>query len=139
MSVLTLMKGLPLTYNRDMQWDKEPLFASLEMVEDELVLLSGLIPTIKVNKEAIARQVDDESLCATDLADYLVLQGVPFASAHQIVGKLIRHAALKEKKIAEMSQDELDKFSKKLAKSEVVKRLTPIFCASAKKSVKGAC
>ncbi len=136
-SVLSLMKGLPLTYNRDMQWDKEPLFHSLELVEDGLVILSGLVPTIKVKKEAIARQVDDESLCATDLADYLVLQGVPFASAHQIIGKLVRYAAQKDKKIAQMSQKELDVFSKKLVRAEVVKRLHPVFCASSKKSVRG--
>lgn len=136
-SVLSLMKGLPLTYNRDMQWDKEPLFHSLELVEDGLVILSGLVPTIKVKKEAIARQLEDESFCATDLADYLVLQGVPFATAHQIIGKLICYAAQKEKKIAQMSQKELDVFSKKLVRAEVVQRLHPVFCVSAKKSLKG--
>jgi argininosuccinate lyase len=131
------MKGLPLTYNRDMQWDKEPLFHSLELVEDGLVILSGLVPTIKVKRDAVARQLEDESLCATDLADYLVLQGVPFASAHQIIGKLIRYADQKDKKIAQMSQKELDVFSKKLVRAEVVKRLHPVFCASAKRSVRG--
>lgn len=136
MAVLSLMKGLPLSYNRDMQWDKEPLFASLEMVEDELILLTGLIPTLRVKKENISRQLDDESLCATELADYLVRQGIAFAQAHGIVGQLIRSSMQKAKKISTMSQEELDKFSPKLKRSEVLKRLNPVFAASSKKSTR---
>lgn len=138
MSVLSLMKGLPLSYNRDMQWDKAPLFASLEMVEDELILLTGLIPTLKMKKENIACQLQDESLCATELADYLVRQGMAFGQAHDIVGQLIRVSVQKGKKIASMSQEELDKFSPKLKRSDVLKRLDPLFAASSKKSARGS-
>ncbi|MFA5039773.1 MAG: argininosuccinate lyase [Candidatus Omnitrophota bacterium] len=136
-SVLSLMKGLPLSYNRDMQWDKGPLFESLELVEDELILLIGLVPTLKVKKENIESQLQDESLCATELADYLVSQGTAFAQAHQIIGRLVSYAAGKSKKIARMSQEELDRFSPKLKRPEVLKRLNPVFAAAAKKSVRG--
>ncbi len=72
-----------------------------------------------------------------NINEYLVLQGVPFAAAHAIIGKLVRYAAQKDKKMAQMSQKELDLFSKKLIRAEVVKRLHPVFCASSKKSVRG--
>jgi len=71
-AVLTTMKGLPLTYNRDMQWDKGPLFSSWDIVRDELTILAGLLKTVKVNRDAIAEQMADEGLHATALADYLV-------------------------------------------------------------------
>jgi argininosuccinate lyase len=135
-SVLVILKGLPLSYNRDMQWDKEPLFSSLELIESELVILSGLLKTIKFNKANIEHQLGDESLCATDLADHLVASGVPFQEAHKVIGKLVRHSLKTGKKIKGMTQEELNLFSKKLNKREVLKRLNPYFCASSKKSVR---
>ena len=137
-SVLTMMKGLPLSYNRDMQWDKAPLFSSLELLEDGLAILSGLLKTVKVNKENIKKQLQDESLCATDLADHLVSCGVAFSEAHEIIGKLVGYSLSKDKEIKEMSQEELNLFSKKLNKKEVLKRLDPVFCASLKKSINHA-
>ena len=135
-SVLTMMKGLPLTYDRDMQNDKEPLFSSLELIEDELVILSGVLKSLKVNKENIAGQLRDESLCATDLADHLVSCGVAFREAHEIIGGLIRYSLETGKEIKRMSQAELDQFSKKLVKKEVLKRLDPIYCVSSKRSIR---
>ena len=134
-SVLTMMKGLPLSYNRDMQLDKEPLFSSLEIIEDELVILCGLLKSIKVNKENIRQQLKDESLCATDLADYLVSRGVAFQEAHESIGALIQYSLETGKEIKKMSQEELNQFSKKLDRKEVLKRLDPFYCASLKKSV----
>jgi argininosuccinate lyase len=87
MSVLVLMKGLPLSYNRDMQLDKEPLFDSLKTVNDELLILAKLIKASKLNKESIDRQLKDQGLYATKMAEDLVRKGVAFKDAHKIVGK----------------------------------------------------
>jgi argininosuccinate lyase len=78
-SVMTMMKGLPLTYNRDMQLDKEPLFDSFETVNSELAVLTGLVRTMKFNIPAIEAHLADESLYATDLVYYLVGKGMAFS------------------------------------------------------------
>jgi len=87
MSALVLMKGLPLSYNRDMQLDKEPLFDSLKTVNDELLVLAKLIKASKLNKESIDKQLNDPGLYATKMAEDLVRKGVAFKDAHKIVGK----------------------------------------------------
>jgi len=85
-------EGLPLTYNRDMQLDKEPLFNSFEIIISELDVLSGLVETLKFNKEKIEGHLEDESLYATDLVYYLVEKGVAFKEAHSIIGELVRYS-----------------------------------------------
>lgn len=135
-SVLTMMKGLPLTYNRDMQLDKEPLFNSFEIVSSELKVLSGLMKTLKFNKEKIEEQLNDESLYATDLVYYLVGKGAPFTIAHSIIGKLIKYSIDNNVLIKDMAQDQLNKFSKKLKKEEIVKLFDPKVSVESKKSVK---
>ena len=87
-----MMKGLPLTYNRDMQLDKEPLFNSFEIVLNELGVLTKLIETIKFNKNKIKEHLNDEALYATDLVYYLVNKGVAFKEAHRIIGELVRYS-----------------------------------------------
>jgi len=135
-SVLTMMKGLPLTYNRDMQLDKEPLFNSFEIILSELRVLPGLIKTLKFNEEVIADHLEDESLYATDLAYFLVDKGVPFKEAHRIVGELIKYSNdHPQKKIKEMSEEDLKKFSDKFTKNEVIKRFDPIFSVESKRSI----
>ena len=122
-AVLTTMKGLPLSYNRDMQWDKKPLFESLDIIEGSLMMLAGLLKTVKVNKDKIAEQMEDEGLYATALADHLVKKGVAFAEAHAAVGKLVRACAESDRFIRETTQAELKAFSPKLKKSDVAKVL----------------
>ncbi|HQP92015.1 MAG TPA: argininosuccinate lyase, partial [Candidatus Omnitrophota bacterium] len=134
-SVLTTLKGLPLSYNRDMQWDKPPLFSSLSIVRYELSILSALIPTLKIKKANIEKQLKDESLYATDLADILVLKGVPFKAAHEIVGKLVSYSLSKNKDIKDMSENELKNFSAYFKKAEVLKRFDPAASAGLKKSI----
>jgi len=136
MSVLTMMKGLPLTYNRDMQLDKEPLFNSLEIASSELLLLAGLIKTVKFNKVKIEKALEDESLYATDLVYYLVGKGVPFKTAHTIIGKLVKHSIDNELAIKEMDEDELKKFSNKLVRKEIIKLFDPKISVGSKRSVK---
>ncbi len=125
-SVLTMMKGLPLTYNRDMQLDKPPLFSSFEIITKELDVLPKLIETMKWNRGNIAKTIeDDESLYATDLVYYLIDKDIPFKSAHDIVGKLVKFSSVTGRKIKDMKDRELKKFSDKLKHSEIVKRMIP--------------
>jgi argininosuccinate lyase len=91
-SLLTLMKGLPLTYNRDMQEDKQPVFDSHDQVGLCLEVIAATIAGIKVNRENCAAAVADPALLATDLADYLVLKGIPFREAHHAVGAVVKLA-----------------------------------------------
>ncbi|MGH8048074.1 MAG: argininosuccinate lyase [Chthoniobacterales bacterium] len=92
-ALLTMLKGLPMTYNRDMQEDKEPLFDSIDTIELTLALYAEMLDAAKVNAERAAAAVADPLLLATDLADYLVRKGVPFREAHEIVGKLVGESA----------------------------------------------
>ncbi|MBL7196639.1 MAG: argininosuccinate lyase [Candidatus Omnitrophica bacterium] len=135
-SALVMMKGLPLSYNRDMQLDKEPLFSSFKIVKVELVILSKLIPKIKINKEKINKQLQDESLYATDLAHYLVTKGVSFSQAHKIMGNLVRFSLDKKIKIKEMTDEQLKKFTKYLNQNIIKKLMDPVYSVKSKKSIK---
>jgi argininosuccinate lyase len=91
LSLLTTLKGLPLTYNRDMQEDKEPIFDSVDTIKAALEVNAAMISEIKLNPARAAQAVSDPMLLATDLADYLVRSGTPFRQAHEIIGKLVAH------------------------------------------------
>ena len=135
-SVLTMMKGLPLTYNRDMQLDKEPLFNSFEIVSNELKVITGLINTLKFNKVKIEEHLEDEGLYATDLVYYLVGKGVAFKEAHTIIGKLVKHALDNSIEIKSMTDNELKKFSGKLIRKDIIKLMNPKVSVESKKSIK---
>jgi argininosuccinate lyase len=90
--LLMILKGLPSTYNKDLQEDKKPLFDAVDTLEMELPIVAGVIRTLRINGERMAAALDD-SMLATDLADYLVRRGVPFRQSHEIVGRLVRHAS----------------------------------------------
>jgi argininosuccinate lyase len=90
-SLLTVLKGLPSTYNKDMQEDKEPLFDAFDTLMLTLPVLAGVVGTITPHAEAM-RAALDEAMLATDLADYLVRRGVPFREAHHISGRIVRRA-----------------------------------------------
>jgi len=135
MGLLTVIKGLPLSYNRDMQLDKEPLFDSFEAVISELKVFNALVKTLKFKKENMSAQLEDESLYATDIVYYLVDKGVPFKTAHALVGKLIKYAADNDTEIKDMSQKELDAVSDKLVKKDIVKLFDPLVSVKSKRSV----
>jgi argininosuccinate lyase len=136
-SVLTMMKGLPLTYNRDMQLDKEPLFNSFEIISKELRVLVGLLKTLKFNKEKIDEHLKDESLYATDLVYYLVKNGEAFKNAHTIIGELIKYSIDNNIPIKSIPEDLLkEKFSDKFIKNEIVKLFDPKISVESKKSIK---
>ncbi len=90
--LLTTLKGLPLTYNKDLQEDKEPLFDACDTVRLTLLALDGMLATLTFNTDAMAAQANSPYAAATDLADFLVQRGTPFRAAHAIVGELVRSA-----------------------------------------------
>ena len=92
-ALLTVLKGLPMTYNRDMQEDKEPVFDSIDTVKAALAIFTPMLGSIRANPEACARAVADPLLLATDLADYLVKRGIPFRQAHEVIGRAVALAA----------------------------------------------
>ena len=136
-AVLTMMKGLPLTYNRDMQLDKEPLFNSFEIISNELGVLTGLIETIKFNKDKIKEHLNDEALYATDLVYYLVNKGVAFKEAHTIIGELVRYSIENNIPIKRIQENILKKdFSNKIVKAELENLFDPIKSVKSRKSIK---
>ncbi|MGW8228379.1 MAG: argininosuccinate lyase [Gammaproteobacteria bacterium] len=123
MSLLTLMKGQPLAYNKDNQEDKEPLFDTLDNVKGCLRLFADMMPQITVKADNMREAARRGFSTATDLADYLVRKGVPFRDAHEVVGKAVRYGVESGKDLAEMSLVELQGFSKVIGE-DVFKVLT---------------
>ncbi len=111
MSILTTMKGIPLAYNKDMQEDKELTFDAIDTVKGCLALFTGMLRTMKFNKEVMADSAMNGFTNATDAADYLVNHGVPFRDAHGIIGKLVLTCIEKDKAIHEMTIEELKDIS----------------------------
>ena len=99
MSILTMLKALPSSYNRDLQEDKEALFDSADTISHALELFSAMLPELKINRERMEAAANDPNLLATDLAEYLVKKGMPFREAHEIVGKLVSDAIAKGTKL----------------------------------------
>ncbi|MDD3179210.1 MAG: argininosuccinate lyase [Opitutaceae bacterium] len=106
-TLLTLVKGLPLTYNRDLQEDKPPVFDSHDQTALCLEVLAGTVAGIKVRTETCAAAVSDPGLMATDVADFLVRQGVPFREAHHAVGALVRLAEAGSIRICDLPPDQV--------------------------------
>jgi argininosuccinate lyase len=112
MAMLTVMKGLPLAYNRDMQEDKEPLFDTVDTVKSSLHVLTEMMPKVRFNKDAMKKASEKGYLTATDLAEYLVRKGVPFRDAHRITGEIVRYCIDKNKGINDLGLKEFRRFSK---------------------------
>jgi argininosuccinate lyase len=110
-SVLTTLKALPSSYNRDLQEDKEALFDSVDTVSAALELFSAMLPELKINRERMEQAASDPNLLATDLAEYLVKKGMPFREAHEIVGKLVADATEKGTKLNAVALANLKKLS----------------------------
>jgi len=110
-SLLVLLKGLPTSYNRDLQLDKPPLFDALDNVKESLEILAELFENIVVKKEAIASHLKDESLFTVDIVEYLIKKGVSYRQAHDIVGRMVKDCLDKGKRISELSVGELKRFS----------------------------
>jgi len=111
MGVLTVMKSLPLTYNRDLQEDKEGLFDTVGTLLATLEVFSGMVAGIKVDADRARSAVEEGYILATDLADYLVGKGMAFREAHGVVGRLVQHAVDEGKSLKDLTIDEYKKFS----------------------------
>lgn len=109
-TLLTVMKGLPLTYNRDMQEDKEPIFDTAATLRDSLEVTAGAVATLRVNEARMRAAAEDPMLLATDLAEALVREGVPFREAHEAVGKVVAHCVAKDLDLRRLSREDLAAF-----------------------------
>lgn len=124
MTLLTLLKSLPMTYNRDMQEDKESLFDGVDILRATVAIHVRMLPRIKFRVDAMAKAATRGFLNATDLADYLVVKGVPFRESHGVVGRAVAHALAKGVELHELSLEELKSFSG-LVEADVYDQLTP--------------
>ena len=116
MALLTVMKGLPLAYNKDLQEDKEAVFDGVETVKTSLSVLTELVKGITIRREAAARAAGNGFLLATEVADYLVGKGLPFRQAHEVVGRVVRYCLDQDKDLTQIALKELQKFSNRFQK-----------------------
>ena len=133
-SIFVLLKGLPHSYNRDLQEDKRPLFESVELVTAELEIMADLVGTIKLKKEAAVKALESEFIYATDLAEYLVRKGISFKDAHEVIGSIVKHCSDKDINISDLSISELKGFSDKL-EEDVYGLMNPETSISNKKTL----
>ena len=124
-SLLTTMKGLPLCYNRDIQEDKEGVFDALDTLKPALKLCGEMLSTARLNKEKMEQATADEFAMATDVADYLVAQEVPFRDAHHIVGRMVGYCRKKDKLPSQLTPDELREFHHSLSPAKLQELLQP--------------
>jgi argininosuccinate lyase len=113
-SLLTVLKGLPLTYNRDLQEDKEPVFDAVDTLLLVLPAMAGLISTIRFNTQRLSSGAAAGHALATDLAELLVRRGVPFREAHEVVGHLVVWCQVHECELADVSDADLARISPQL-------------------------
>ncbi|HLF18483.1 MAG TPA: argininosuccinate lyase [Candidatus Omnitrophota bacterium] len=131
--LLVLVKGLPLTYNRDLQLDKPPLFESVEKIGVMLKLLDKTFATLKINQAVLEKRTQDESFFTVDIMEYLIKKGVSYREAHDIVGKMVKECLDRGVKISSLSKNELQKYSDQF-ELDVKKLLNPKTSVKIKKS-----
>jgi argininosuccinate lyase len=123
MSLLTLMKSLPLSYNRDLQEDKEAVFDTVDTIKKCLNIFPSLLSEIKINGKKMAEAANSGFLTATDLADYLAAKGMPFRNAHEIVGRIVSYCSREKKKLWDLSPEELKSFNQDI-EAEAIEHIT---------------
>ena len=123
-TVAGVMHALPLTYGKDMQEDKEPLFDAMDTIELSLAVAEGMLAGISFDRARLEDASGDEMLAATEIADLLVRKGVPFREAHGIVGNLVREAIESGRSLSDLSREDLARHSDALDESyyEVLQR-----------------
>ena len=109
---LTMLKGLPMTYNRDLQEDKEGLFDTVDTLQSTLEVLKGMLESTKINRQRCQEAAEDGYMLATDIADYLAKKGLPFRQAHGAVGQLVRYAISRHKSLSQLTLEEYRQFAK---------------------------
>lgn len=110
-SLLVTMKSLPLAYNRDLQEDKEPLFDTVDTIKSSLEIYAEMLKLIKLNHEQVRRSGENHLLLATDLADYLVMKGLPFRAAHEIVGRIVKFCLENKRRLDSLAPEEFKSYS----------------------------
>jgi argininosuccinate lyase len=115
MALLTVLKGLPMTYNRDLQEDKEPVFDSVDTVNQSLSVMVELLEGLSFNREILWNATEKGFMTATDLAEYLVRKNIPFRQAHSVVGKAVAYCIENAKELTDLSLTELQEFSEAIA------------------------
>lgn len=127
---------MPLTYNKDLQEDKEGFFDAIDTLKFTLAVYSDMVKTMTVNVDRMREAVSKDFSNATDLADYLVRKGLPFRMAHEVVGKCVAYAITEGKFLPEISLDEYKKFSD-LFEADLLDALKPENCVAARTSYGG--
>jgi argininosuccinate lyase len=134
--LLTVLKGLPLAYNKDLQEDKEGMFDTVETLEGSLKLLAPMIETMTVKKDVMRKAINNDFSNATDIADYLVRKGLPFREAHEIIGKIVLHAIQMGKFLLDLSLEEYKDFSPLFAE-DIYEVLSPEHVVAVRNSFGG--
>jgi argininosuccinate lyase len=136
-SIFSLLKGLPLTYNRDLQEDKEPLFHAVGTVKDALSIMKLCINDMSVNGSRMEKAVLDSFMPAVEMAEYLTLKGIPFRRAHVIVGKLVRDCEDKGRKLRDLKVDDLRAYSEAFDR-DIIDHINPYTILSNRKTAGAA-
>jgi argininosuccinate lyase len=135
-ALLTLLKGLPLSYNRDLQEDKEPVFDAVDTIQQTLAVLPPMLKAINYHPERMRAAAADGFLNATDLADYLVTKGVPFRQAHEIVGRIVQECLESRQRLEDLPLERLRHFSRSFG-ADVQKYISLEACVERRRSAGG--
>ena len=133
MALLTICKGLPLAYNKDLQEDKEPVFDAADTLNASLGIFTEMIQTMKIKDENMAEAAKYGYMNATDAADYLVSKGIPFRDCHEIIGRMVLYAITNGKALDELSMEEFREFSPAF-EDDIYDHINVRSCIEAKKS-----
>jgi argininosuccinate lyase len=135
-SLLTTLKGLPMTYNRDLQEDKEPVFDSVDTIKSGLEVFGALLPQLRLNRDRMRAAATAGFTLATELADYLATKGVPFREAHGTVGAIVRHCLAAGRGLEELTLEELRRFSPRFG-ADVKKWLSAAAAVGRRRAIGG--
>jgi argininosuccinate lyase len=136
MGILTVMKGLPLAYNKDTQEDKEGIFDSIDTIKISLMIFKEMLITMKINKKNMMKGIENGFINATDVADYLAKKGLPFRDAHRIVGELVVYCEMNKKRLSELKLEEFKGFND-LFEGDINKKISIEECVNGRKSYGG--
>ncbi|MCP3032085.1 argininosuccinate lyase [Halobacillus sp. A1] len=134
--LLTLLKGLPLAYNKDMQEDKEGMFDTVETLDGALSLLAPMLASMEVKSDNMRQAVNEDYSNATDIADYLAVKGLPFRQAHEVIGQVVLYAIENKKYLLDLTLEEYKKFSD-LFENDIYEKLAPDNVVAARSSEGG--
>lgn len=135
-AMLTMMKSLPLAYNKDMQEDKESVFDAVDTLKGCIIVFIPMMQTMRVNADKMAADLEGGYLNATDLADYLAAKGLPFRSAHAVSGHLVQYAEQSGRKLTELTLEEMRRESP-LFEEDIYQVIAPAQCLAARKTFGG--